>query len=73
MGIDPAWIPYLAASPYFVGPIHEDEIEQRGERIDAVKTEFRLLEHIHVHRYILGKKRTKTAAGGKETYGMFTY
>ena len=59
--------------PYFLGPIHEEEIEQRGERIDAVKTEFRLLEHIHVHRYLMGKKRTKTAAGGKETYGMFTY
>jgi uncharacterized protein (DUF362 family) len=73
MGIDPVWIPYLAASPYFLGPIHEDEIEQRGERIDAVKTEFRLLEHIHVHRYLMGRRRTKTAAGGKETYGMFTY
>lgn len=48
------------------------EIPQRGEPIDAVKTEFRLLEHIHVQRFLL-KWRTKTLSGKKETYGLFTY
>jgi len=72
MGIDPAWIFHLAACPFFLGPIDEGEILQRGEPIDAVKTEFRLLEHIHVQRFLL-KRRTKTLSGKKETYGLFTY
>lgn len=48
MGIEPSKIRYLAASPLLLGPIHEDKITQRGEPIQAVRTEFGLLDHIPV-------------------------
>jgi uncharacterized protein (DUF362 family) len=60
MGIDPAWINYLAASPYFLGPIDEEHITQKGAAIDAVKTEFTLLEHIDAHLGLLKLRRAKT-------------
>lgn len=73
MGIDPAWINYLAASPYFLGPIDGEQITQKGESIAAVKTEFALLEHIHAHKGLLKLRRTKTMEGKSERYGMVTY
>jgi len=73
MGIDPAWINYLAASPYFLGPIDEEQITQKGEAIEAVRMEFALLEHIHAHRGLLKLRRTKTTDGKSERYGTVTY
>ena len=73
MGIDPAGYRIWPRVRTSLDRSTKKRSKQRGERIDAVKTEFRLLEQIHVHRYLMGKRRTKTTAGGKETYGMFTY
>lgn len=49
MGIDPNRIAYLAAAGK-LGPIDEPAIEQRGEKVAAVRTDFALLDHIHAHR-----------------------
>ncbi len=47
MGIDPHKIRYLeAASQMRLGPINEEVIEQRGEAISKVRTDFRLIDKI---------------------------
>ena len=46
MGIDPEKMPYLEAASINLGPIHYDEISQRGESIDAVGRRFLLLDEI---------------------------
>ena len=38
-----------------------------------MKTEFKLLEHIHMHQGLIKQRKTKTMAGKNETYGMYTY
>lgn len=52
MGIDPWKIPYLAAASGVLGPIGEENIEQRGENIQMVRRDFELLEHIRAQRGI---------------------
>ena len=52
MGIDPHKIPYLARADDWLGPISESAIEQRGETVAPVRTNFGLLEKIPAHRGI---------------------
>jgi len=50
MGIDPGKIPYLEGAAGLLGPVTEEEIEQRGELIKTVRTDFELMEDIPAHR-----------------------
>jgi uncharacterized protein (DUF362 family) len=50
MGINPYRINYLAAVEDRLGPIAEPKISQRGESLQAVQTEFALVESIPAHR-----------------------
>jgi uncharacterized protein (DUF362 family) len=46
MGIDPYKLSYLARADRWLGPIGDESIEQRGEMIASVRTDFALLEKI---------------------------
>ncbi len=50
MGLDPRRVPYLQAASGWLGPIGQGNINQRGEPIAAVRTPFRLEDHIPIHR-----------------------
>jgi len=50
MGIDPYQVSYLERADNWLGPISEKSIEQRGETIAAVRTNFNLIETIPAHR-----------------------
>ena len=50
MGIDPYQVSYLERADNWLGPILEKSIEQRGETIRAVRTNFNLIETIPAHR-----------------------
>jgi uncharacterized protein (DUF362 family) len=50
MGIDPYRVSYLERADNWLGPIAENVIEQRGETIASVRTNFNLLETIPAHR-----------------------
>jgi len=50
MGINPTKIQYLKGAPGLLGPVEEEDIEQRGEAIAAVRTDFRLVDEIPAHR-----------------------
>ena len=50
MGIDPYQVSYLERADNWLGPISEKSIEQRGETISAVRTNFNLIETIPAHR-----------------------
>jgi uncharacterized protein (DUF362 family) len=50
MGIDPSKVSYLARADDWLGPIDERSIQQRGETIASVRTNFSLLEHIPAHQ-----------------------
>jgi uncharacterized protein (DUF362 family) len=50
MGINPFRVGYIAKSEHKLGPIREDAIRQRGEKIESVRVHFKLLEKIHAHR-----------------------
>ena len=52
MGIDPYKLSYLAKADRWLGPIGDDSIEQRGETIASVRTNFSLLEKIPAQRGI---------------------
>lgn len=52
MGIDPYRVSYLERADKWLGPIGEDAIEQRGESIVSVRTNFNLIETIPAHRGI---------------------
>jgi uncharacterized protein (DUF362 family) len=52
MGIDPYKITYLDRADRWLGPIGDDSIEQRGETIASVRTDFSLLEKIPAQRGI---------------------
>ncbi len=52
MGIDPYKIPYLERADNWLGPIGQAAIEQRGESVAAVRTDFQLLEEIPAHQGI---------------------
>jgi uncharacterized protein (DUF362 family) len=49
MGIDPYQVKYLERADNWLGPISEKAIEQRGETIAAVRTNFNLIEAIPAH------------------------
>ena len=50
MGIDPYQVSYLERADNWLGPISEGAIEQRGEAITSVRTNFTLIESIPAHR-----------------------
>ena len=50
MGIDPYQVSYLERADNWLGPISEESIEQRGEAIAAVRTNFNLIDTIPAHR-----------------------
>lgn len=48
MRINPLRLPYLRKAAGRIGPVREDHIEQRGERIDALASPFQLLDAPHL-------------------------
>jgi len=50
MGIDPYKVSYLERADNWLGPISEAAIEQRGESITSVRTNFNLIETIPAHQ-----------------------
>ncbi len=52
MGIDPYKVSYLERADRWLGPIGESVIEERGETIASVRTNFNLIETIPAHRGI---------------------
>lgn len=50
MGIDPGKVRYLRAASGRLGPVAEQLIEQRGETIASVRTNFELMEYIAAHQ-----------------------
>jgi len=52
MGVDPFKLPYLGATSGWLGPIHERNIDQRGESIRSVQTPFALFERAEAQRGI---------------------
>jgi len=52
MGIDPYKVSYLERADNWLGPIAEHSIQQRGEAITSVRTNFDLIEQIPAHRGI---------------------
>ncbi len=52
MGIDPTKVSYLSRAENWLGPIDEGYIEQRGESIASVRTNFDLIDQIPAHRGI---------------------
>jgi uncharacterized protein (DUF362 family) len=52
IGVDPARIGYLRLAPGGAAALAADAIAQRGERIEAVRTPFALVERIAAHRGI---------------------
>src|SRR6476661_2071864 len=52
MGIDPRKIKYLAQADDWLGPIEEAYIQQTGETVASVRTNFALIEKIPAHRGI---------------------
>jgi uncharacterized protein (DUF362 family) len=50
MGIDPMRVGYLSKAANMLGPINTTDIQQRGEAIASLRTDFELMEMIHAHR-----------------------
>jgi uncharacterized protein (DUF362 family) len=50
MGIDPYQVSYLERADNWLGPISDKSIEQRGETIATVRTNFNLIDMIPAHR-----------------------
>src|SRR5215475_3992858 len=50
MGIDPYKVSYLERADNWLGPIADGAIEQRGESINSVRTNFNLIETIPAHQ-----------------------
>jgi uncharacterized protein (DUF362 family) len=50
MGINPSKVRYLSKAESRLGPIDASAIDQRGESIASVHTQFQLLDMIHAHR-----------------------
>lgn len=50
MGIDPYKVSYLERADNWLGPVAEAGIEQRGEAIASVRTNFNLIETIPAHQ-----------------------
>lgn len=52
MGINPCKVPHLAAADGMLGTIREISIQQRGETIASVRTDFELVDEIPAHKGI---------------------
>lgn len=52
MGIDPYKVSYLERADNWLGPIGEGSIEQRGEAVASVRTNFELIDTIPAHQGI---------------------
>ncbi len=52
MGIDPQRIFYLSGADEWLGPIRESRIQQRGETLESVRTNFALVDSIPAHQGI---------------------
>jgi len=52
MGIDPLKVGYLRTALYRLGAVAPGQIEQRGETVTAVRTDFQLLDYIPAHQGI---------------------
>jgi len=52
MGIDPYKVSYLERADNWLGPIGEGSIEQRGESLASVRTNFELIDTISAHQGI---------------------
>jgi uncharacterized protein (DUF362 family) len=50
MGIDPYKVSYLERADNWLGPVAESAVEQRGELIASVRTNFNLIETIPAHK-----------------------
>lgn len=48
MALNPYRVPYLAAASGTLGPVHEWNIDQRGDPINAVRTPFHILDFPHL-------------------------
>ena len=46
MGIDPYKVTYLEQADNWLGPIGEKSIEQRGETVVSIQTDFKLIDTI---------------------------
>jgi len=57
MGINPRKVEHLAKSDGWLGTIRESEIQQRGETVASVQTEFALVDKIPAHKGITLKER----------------
>lgn len=54
MGLNPYGVPYLALASGRLGPIHESNIIQNGESIDALRTRFEILDVPHLKSVTAG-------------------
>ena len=54
MGLNPYGLGYLTSASGTLGPIHQRNITQRGEPIDAVKTKFHVLDFPHLKKIVAG-------------------
>lgn len=54
MGLNPYGIKYLTSASGELGPIHEHNITQRGESIDALETRFEVLDVPHLKKIVAG-------------------
>src|SRR5262245_30882380 len=52
MGVDPHKVSYLERADNWIGPIGDESIEQRGESITSVRTNFELIDSIPAFRNI---------------------
>lgn len=52
MGLNAYGLGYLTSASGSLGPIHERNITQRGERIDTVKTKFKVLDFPHLAKVV---------------------
>jgi uncharacterized protein (DUF362 family) len=52
MGIDPYKVSYLERADNWIGPIGDESIEQRGETVASVRTNFELIDSIPAFRNI---------------------
>ncbi len=50
MRIDPLKVPYLREACGWLGTVHQENIIQRGETVESVQTQFRLLDEVPAHR-----------------------
>jgi uncharacterized protein (DUF362 family) len=52
MGIDPEKIPYLKVAKHKIGPVFSASIDQCGEKIRAVRKDYKLIQQIPAHSNI---------------------